>query len=64
MRNENKLPSGSLKLAHGTKCICGTCGSEGTWDSMREFDDAVWHVEDLSEWGIGYTECVECYVRR
>jgi len=51
------IPKGSRKLLHGTKCFCGTCGANGTWDEMKnqsaEFGDAVFF--NVSE------ECILCW---
>lgn len=65
MSDFNILPRASRKLAHGTKCECGTCGAPGTWDDMKHgkngeavFKDAAWY--NPHEKAI---ECYECWLK-
>jgi hypothetical protein len=67
---EADLPRASRKLGHGTKCRCGTCGTKGTWDKIKDgenfsFDDAVWYnAKDRNDDdGIGFIECHECWLK-
>lgn len=61
------FPKATRSLAHGTKCWCGTCGSDGTWDDMKHceepntamFTDAVWYNNNHPA-GI---ECHECWLK-